>query len=208
MSNTDQLPDTVELPRANAIIYQRAYKLLDALMSNTATATSFKRLAKAADPKGELIKVPDIELADEVAKPINDRIATLEAENKKLRDEIVADKQKLKDDADLRDINTRIDEVVRKRRLTEDGRKGLIETMQKRQIADPDAAALVYLESLPKPDAQKPSAILPQRMGQFTNPREPFFGADEDKVKKFMAEPEAAADEEIARILNEAQEAA
>jgi hypothetical protein len=197
--------ETVEITRGQLAQLQRGYSLLDKLYSGKDTSTAFKRMAKQADPDGKLIKVADIDLADELTKPINDKLTALEEDNKKLRASIDEDKKQRKDDADLFDINTRIDLVVKKRGLTDEGRKGLIETMQKRQIADPDAAAAVYLESIPKPDSQRPSSILPQRLGKWDGSgREPFAGHDDEKIKKFFADPEAAADEEIANILNEA----
>lgn len=196
--------ETVEITRGQLAMLQRGHSLLDKLYSSKETGTAFKRLAKTADPEGKLIKVPDIDIADEFAKPINDKLAALEEDNKKLRTSIEEDKKQRKDDADLFDINTRIDLVVKKRGLTDEGRKGLIKTMQDRQIADPDAAAAVYLESIPKPDSQRPSSILPQRLGKWDGSgREPFSGHDDEKIKKFFEDPEAAADEEIANILNE-----
>lgn len=206
--NQTDLNEPVEITRGQLNVFQRAHGLLDKLYSDKKTSTQFKRLAKEADPEGRLIKVPDLDLADEFAKPIKDEIAVVREENKKLLERIDARDKTEKDTADLRSINERIDDVVSKRRLTDDGRKGLIELMQKRQIADPDAAAALYIESLPKPDSQRASSILPQRLNKWDGSgREPFAGADEDKIKRFFENPEAAMDEEIAIILNEAQAA-
>lgn len=200
--------EEVTISRGQLAVLQRAHGLLDKLYSGKDTATAFKRLAKTADPEGKLIKVPDLELAEEFSEPINKKLAAIEEDNKKLREEIAAEKKAAKDDADLRSIHAKIDDVVKRRGLTEDGRKGLIETMQKRQIADPDAAALIYLESIPKPAPTQPSPVLPQRLGRWNDgERDPFQGSDEDTVKKWFQHPEDMMDQEITKILNEAQAA-
>jgi hypothetical protein len=198
--------EEVTVTRAQLAQLQRGFSLLDKLYTSKDTATAFKRLAKQADPEGKFIKVPELDLADELTKPIVTEIDATKKELKELRETIAADKQKFSDDQSLSDLNAKIDAVVKTRGLTADGRKGLIETMQKRQVADPDVAAVYYLDSLPKPETQRPSAlILPQRLGKFNSQeREPFAGADDTLIKSFFADPEGTADQVIADIINEA----
>lgn len=188
---------TVELSEADYNILKAGYDTLNALWTNKDVSLDFKKLMKKVKPE---TNIPELDIADRYAKPLEDKIAALEAENKKTREEIETDRKTRKESDDLKDIYAKIDDVAKKRGLTEDGKKGMIEVMQKRQIADPEAAALIYLDTLPKNTPAKSRSVMPGAMN--------LFGVDdqESEFDAFWKNPVKAQDKVIADILNEGAE--
>lgn len=198
------MTEVVEIPKAQLGVLQAAYQLLNGMYTGP-KATEFKRLLKQHDPEGKLVKTPDVDLADEVAKPLKDDIATLREENSKLLKRLDDRDKAEKDDKALRDMHSKIDEVVASRKLTKEGREGLIKTMQERQIADPEAAALVYLDKLPKPEPAKAgdaSRYLPQKINIFESANEK--GQGDANTEEWFKDPIGKFDKEVAAVLNEA----
>lgn len=195
-------PETVEITRQDLLTLQNTYKLMNSLMLDKTHGVPFKRLLKAYDPK---IPVPDVELADAIAAPIQGEIEELKKSNKALLDRL--DKRE-KDDGErdqLSQVYTKIDRVVKDHGLTDEGKAGMIKVMHDRQIADPEAAALVYLNSIPKPKPQTGGQqYLPQTMN--------LFGVNTPKgedalVDAFFDDPMKAQDQVIADIINESMAA-
>lgn len=196
--------DTVEVSRQQLGVLQAAYQLMNGMYTG-AQATEFKRLLKKHDPDGKLVKTPDVDLADEVAKPLKDDISSLRKQNEELLKRLDDDKKAAADEKALRDMHSRIDEVVSARKLTKEGREGLIKTMQERQIADPEAAALVYLDKLPKNEPSKAAdsgaQFLPSKLNLFDSATEK--GKGDPNVEKWYKDHQSAFDSEVAAVLNE-----
>ncbi len=191
-------PNTlVEVTAGELAALRNSRNLLQGLYGNKETATPFKRMLKKVNPE---LKIPDLEMAEEFAEPLQKDIATLREQNGELIKRLDAREPKDKERDELTDVYGKIDAVVRKRGLTDEGRAGLIKTMTDRQIADPDAAALVYLDTLPKPVVQKGQNVLPQRMNLFgVNDKE----GENAKLDKLFKDPMGFMDDEITEILNE-----
>lgn len=190
--------ELVEVSAGELAALRNAKGLLETLWGNKETGTAFKRMVKKVNPQA---KIPDLELAEEFAEPINKELGTLKEQNAALLKRLDERDAKDKDERDLRDIHAKIDDVARKRGLTDEGKAGLIKTMQDRQIADPDAAALLYLDSLPKAAPIKGHAALPQRMNLFgVNTPE----KQDEQIDKLFKDPQGFMDDEIANVLNEA----
>jgi hypothetical protein len=188
--------DKVEMSKADFTLLKAAYDTLNTLWSNPKHALTVKKMVKEVRPE---TNIGDVEVLETVTKPINDELKATKDELAAMKKSIEDDKKKAKDDGDLKTITEKIDAVVKKRSLTEEGKAGLIKVMQDRQIADPEAAALVYLDQLPKAAPVKPNNALPS----YLTP----FGTSEDKdneYKAFWENPQKAADHEITKILNEA----
>lgn len=184
---------------------KRAKDLLNGLYTSEDQATR-STTRKGLKKLGLAVQDED-EIAERHAAPIR---AKLEESDKRVAD-MAAQLEALKKAQDDRDalskIHERIDEVVRKRKLTADGKDSLIKVMQERQIADPDAAALILLDSLPKtPGPSKASTVLPQTFNLLEVRNSP--DKTDETIQKFWDNPQAAADEEVARILGEIDEAA
>lgn len=194
--------ETVEITKQDLATLQRSYKVLNGLMLDPKQGLPFKRMLKAFDPS---IPVPDVELADTIAAPIQAELDELKKSNAALLARL--DKRE-KDDGDrdtLTDVYAKIDKVVKDHGLTDEGREGMIKVMHDRQIADPEAAALVYLNGLPKPKPQTGGQqYLPQTMNLFgvNTPR-----GENELVDAFFDDPMKAQDAVITDILNESMAA-
>lgn len=190
--------DIVEVRAGDLAALRNARSLLETLWGNKKHGTALKRMVKDVNPEA---KIPDLELAEEFAEPIKKEVEGLKEQNAKLLERIEAREKAEKDREALTDIYSQIDKVVAKRGLTDEGKAGLIKTMNDRQIADPEAAALVYLDSLPKPVVQKGAQVLPQKMNLFgVNTPE----KENEQLDKLFKDPLGFMDEEIANVLNEA----
>lgn len=189
--------EIVEVKLGRLAQLENVEKLLSGLWGGKETSTAFKRMVKKVNPDA---KIPDLDLAEEFAEPINAELKTTREALAALKKEVDEDRSKRKDTELLTDIHSRIDSVARENNLTDEGKAGVIELMQKRQIADPEAAAALYLKSLPKAKVQKAQAILPQKFNLFgvNSPEK-----QDEKVDKLFKDPMGFLDDEITEILNE-----
>lgn len=203
MANVE--PETVEIPKAHFDLYQRAYGLLGKLVNNKEVGTRVKRDIMKVD---ETIKFPDLDVADSYAEPLKAEIELTKKELAELKKERAEEKTKAEEKETLGDIYAKIDATVKKRKLTDEGREGLIKTMKERQIADPDAAALVYLDSLPKPKAARPSGHSSNRWDMYKGLDGENKEQQDAETKRLLADPMQFLDDKIVEILDEDQEAA
>ena len=186
--------DKVEITVAELRVLQNAYQTLDGLWTNPKYSLQTKKMIKELKPD---TSIPELDIAEKYAEPLRKDIDDSKAEMLKLREEMAKEKKERDEEKQLNKVYAKIDDVVKKRSLTEEGKAGLIKTMQDRQIADPEAAALVYLDSIPKPQQVKGQAYLPASMN--------MYGVDDGKEGEFAAfweNPVKAQDKMIAEILN------
>jgi hypothetical protein len=199
------MPDPTEIVEVDAKTLanlQRAKDLLNKVYSDKKHGPAVRRALKDADPT---LAIPE-DVADEYAAPLKAENDALKKRLDDLAKSLDEDRAKRKDEDDLAEMNRRIDDVVRKRGLTDDGRAGLIETMQKRQIADPEAAALLYLDTLPKSKPRPVASPLPSAFNlmQVNNAKD----KTDASVQAFWDNPLAAMENEALAVLSEGEEAA
>lgn len=189
--------DVVEVTAGELASLRNARGLLETLWGNKKHGTALKRMVKDVNPEA---KIPDLELAEEFAEPLNAELKSTKESLAALRKEIDDDRSKRKDAEDLRDIHSRIDSVARDNGLTDEGKASVIELMNKRQIADPEAATALFLKSLPKAKVQKAQQVLPQKFNLFgvNSPEK-----QDEKVDRLFKDPMGFLDDEITEILNE-----
>lgn len=195
--------DLVEIKAGDLANLQRAKKLLGDLYADKDQGATVRRALKKIDPS---LQIPD-EVADAYAEPLRKENAELKKTLDALSKRVDDDAASRKDEADLASLNRSIDSAVKKHKLTEEGRAGLIKVMQDRQIADADAAALVFKETLPKSGPTRahtgplPSAF---NLLEVNTPKD----KTDESVQKFWDNPQRAADDVVRDILNEVDEAA
>lgn len=197
------MTETVEIPKQQLATLQQAYNVLNNLYTGK-RATDFKRLLKESDPEGKMVKVADLDLADEIAAPIKGEIGELQKRHEALLKRVEDREKAEKDERALNDMHAKINEVAKDYKLTEDGRKGMIKVMQDRQLADPEAAALLYLKSIPAAEPQRAadsSRYVPDKLNLFDGATDK--GKGDATIEKFWKDPVAAMDDEIVKILNE-----
>jgi hypothetical protein len=189
--------DIVEVTAAELANLKRAKGLLDRLYSDKDNGPATRRALKKIDPT---LAIPD-DVAEEYAAPLKAENDALKKRLDDLAKSVDEDRAKRKDEDDLAEMHRKIDSVVAKRGLTDEGRAGLIETMQKRQIADAEAAALVYLDTLPKAKPARAASPLPQAFNlmQVNNAKD----KTDESVQAFWDNPLAAMENEAIAVLNE-----
>lgn len=129
--------------------------LLSQLWGDVEVGETVRRRAKALNPQ---IAIPDehpvaVQVRGELSKT-RDEVAALQ----KLLDEQKAAAAQREAEADLR---SRLGKAQDRFRLTDDGLAGTIKLMQDRQISDPEAAAALYVDSLPKASPSSASPVMP-----------------------------------------------
>lgn len=197
--------ETVEIPKAHFDLYQKAYSLLGKLVNNKEVGTRVKRDIMKID---ESIKFPDLDTADAYAEPLKAEIELSKKELAEMKKKFDEREAKESEREQLGDIYAKIDATVKKRKLTDEGREGLIKTMKDRQIADPDAAALVYLDSLPKPKPARPSGHSSNKWNMYSGMDGENKEQQDAETKRLLADPMQFLDDKTAEILDEDQEAA
>lgn len=191
------MAELVEIDAAELATLKRSKDLLGKLYGDKEIGSVVRRGLKRADPT---LNIPE-DVADEVSAPINAKIKEIEESNKTLRERLEAKESADKDRDALADIHARINAVASKRKLTDDGKAGMIKLMQERQIADPEAAALLYLDTLPKAQPRRASTMLPGGLNLMqVNDKDDKTDAE---AQAFWENPEHAADNVVREILNE-----
>lgn len=130
--------------------------LLNQVWTDPKVGSAVRKRAKELNPQ---ITIPD---EHPVAVQANERMDALEAQNaalQKMLDEQRAERERRDQEAKLREGIGRAQDRFR---LTDDGVAGTIKLMQDRQIADPEAAAALFVDSLPKAKPTQGSTILPR----------------------------------------------
>lgn len=193
--------ELVEVSASELANLRRSKDLLNGLYTSKDHGAQTRRALKKLDPT---LQIPE-DVADEYAEPLRRELADTKKQLDALKAQQDEDRTKRKDEDDLAELNRRIDSVVAKRGLTEDGRAGLIDMMQKRQLADPEAAALLYLDSLPKPQPRKAASILPQDF----NLMQVNDGKDktDESTQRFWDNPMRAMELEAINVINEMEAA-
>lgn len=193
----------VEVKASDLAALQRAKGLLGSLYADKDQGAAVRRALKKIDPS---LQIPD-EVAEQYAAPLRAENEELKKNLGELSKKFDDDRKSRQDEADLAKLTSSIDRAVSKHKLTEDGRAGLIKVMQERQIADADAAALVFKETLPKPQPTRahtgplPSAF---NLLEVNTPKD----KTDSEVQAFWDNPQKAADDVVKSILEEADEAA
>lgn len=143
------MSDLVQISAAELKQQRELLALFDRVWNDPEAGEAVRRTAKKHNPA---IHIPD---DHPVAVKAMTEVAAARAETAALAkafDEYKTAGETSSAEARLR---ARLGEVQGKYGLTDEGMAGTIKMMQDRQLADPEAAALLYRESLPKP---KPSA--------------------------------------------------
>lgn len=191
MSGTDN--GMVQVSARDLQAQRRMLELFDKVWNSPDVGAQVRKKAKEFDPT---IAIPDehpiVVQALEQRNAIEAKVTGLEAAFNEYR---AAAEQK---DAETR-LRKQLGDVQEKFGFTADGMSKVIEVMQERQLADPEAAALVYRESLPKPTPQGNSNRL------FTDNKIDLFGTtkQDEAWEKLHTNPDAFFTETVNEVLTE-----
>ncbi len=135
--------------------------LLEQLWGDSEVGETVRKRAKALNPQ---IRIPDDNPV--AVKALN----ALEQTQQKLSalETLIAERDKeAKQRADEADLRTRLGRAQDRFKLTDDGLTGTIKLMQERQIADPEAAAALYVDGLPKTKPTTASNFMPDKLNLY-----------------------------------------
>lgn len=182
------MSESVTLTAEKYAEQRRLLTMLDGLWNDPEVGSAVRQAAKKKDPS---IVIPD---DHPVVKSALARVTATDEQLEALRKEFADDKT-ARANTDLEaKLRTQLGEVQSKRNLTAEGMDGVIKIMQERQIADPDAAALLYLDGIPKP---KPTAST----GHFFDTKADMYGTtrQDEKWEQLHTDPDAY----FASVVNE-----
>lgn len=139
------MSDTVTVNAKELADQRRLLDLIGRAWTDPEIGSQLRRKVKEYDPS---VSIPDDNpVAVEAMKRVQAAEDSAAATAKALEDY----KAGAASERAERDLRRKLGDIQTKRGLTDEGMAGMIELMQTRQIADPDAAAALYVESLPKP---------------------------------------------------------
>lgn len=173
--------ETIEVPADQLRMLQAAYALANTLQSNPKSKRQFEKLVK------DTIN-PNAITSEDAAEPF---IAPLRTE----LDEMKGKFKKLEEATIDREFDQSFAKVAKKFSLTEDGEKSLKEFMVKKQIADPEDAALAWKGRQPV-EASRPTGM---------NPTGWDFGEldNAEDTKAMLNDTDNYFDKQAAKIWNE-----
>lgn len=197
MSDDIQIPAGYKLVKdTDLTTLQASYKLLNDLWDNPEHGATVKRAAKAVNPA---LRVPEIDVAEPLLKPLKDELSAKDEEIKKIREEFEADRKARQDDRDLDDLKTKLAKAQKDHRLTDEGMAEVKKIMAERGVADPDIAAKYVAANI--------EPAKPVRGSNFGPTDANIFGIDgksaEDDIKALHQDPLKWMDKAVPEIMAE-----
>lgn len=188
------MSENVEITKAQLDTFQRGMALLDKLWPDM----DFKRMVKAKQPD---IQIPELDIVDQATKPVNEKMAALEADNKKLREDWEADRKSRQDERAMIDFRSELTAAQKKFGLTDEGLQKVVDRMKDKNNPDVEAAAAYVLSQQPKPEPVAPSGLAPESFN--------LYGVQEkdDNWSELHKNPIKWFDKQAAAILAEPQDA-
>lgn len=136
-------------------------KLLNQLWADEKVGETVRRRAKEIRPE---ITIPD---DHPVAVKVRGEVHNLRGQLSDLQAKLLASEQEKANALAESTLREALGKAQSRFKLTDDGMAGTIKLMQERQIADAEAAAALYVDSLPKNGPSVPNAFLPKKMNLF-----------------------------------------
>lgn len=181
-----EVPDT-ELQQMRAL-----NQLFDQIWNDPTHGETVRRLAKEKNPA---IQIPD---ENPVAKQAFAKLAATEEKLTGLQTAFEEYKSKGETDRATAKLREDLGAVQSKFNFTDDAMAKTIEIMQQRQLADPEAAALIYRESLPKAVPTSPSA-------RFFDGKADMYGTTkvDEKWEKLHVDPDSFFQDVVNEVFTE-----
>lgn len=197
MSDDFQVPAGYKLiPEQDDATLRNAYSLLNKLWDDPKHGTSLKRAAKEINPT---LRIPEIDVAEPLLAPINEKLTAFEEENKKLREELEADRQSRQEERDLANLQSGIERAQKKYRLTDEGRTEMIEIMKRGEATTPESAAALIVANLEPAKPASGSNFAPQDADVLG-----ISGrAEEESIKELHTDPMRWMDRQVVDIMRE-----
>jgi hypothetical protein len=191
-----------EISDAQLAVYKQTTDLMEALYADKEHSLSFKKMVKAKIPGA---RIPELDIGEQIVEPIRTELVEANAKVSALTERL--DKmQKDREDADLDGkFRTALTSTQQKYKLTDEGMSKVMDVMKARQLADPEAAAALYLRDLPPVKPAGGPGYLPQNIDMFGSQQ---GEKAEEKVRSLHNNPMNFFDNEVREILSDPQYAA
>jgi hypothetical protein len=195
--------ETVEIPASDLAAYKKAMSLLDKLTGDKDSGLNIQRKLKELDPT---LNLPGIDVGDAVVKPIKEELTATQEKLNALIAEREAERKAAADSKMENGLRDSIGRAQAKYKLSAEATDNLVKFMQEKGVADAEIAAPAFLETLPKPPAPiKPNSYSPMNANLFGTGDD--RGTDEN-IAALHRDPVKWFDAEVAKIMNEADQAA
>jgi hypothetical protein len=201
------MSDAAHTPDPNAVLVdkrdleklQEGFKLLSSLWDHPEHGAEIKLRAKKIRPD---LRVPEIDVAEPLLKPIREQLTAKEEEIKKQNERLEKLETSIEDDKQLAKLERDIDKAVKKHRLTGEGKTELIEIMKRGEANTPEAAASIIVANL--------EPVKPVTGTNFGPSDANILGisgdSPEDDIKALHQDPVKWLDRAIPSILSEVEE--
>lgn len=138
--------NTVTMSSEEANALRSAHMLLNKLYNHPDKSMDFKHLLRETGHK-----VPELDVVDQVVKPRDEKLSSLESEMKKLREERDAERKAAKDKQDEDDLRGTLDSVRKEYGFDEEKMSKVMSRMKEKNNMDAEAAAAWVASKEPKP---------------------------------------------------------
>lgn len=189
-------PDLVQISKADLATLQKSFTLLNKLWDDPEHGGDLKRAAKKVDPS---LRIPEIDVAEPLLKPINETLTKVQEENAKLREEMEKDRQSREDDKELGKLVENLAKAQKRYNLTDLGMAEVRKRMAEDGIASPMAAAALVASDIEPAKPMSGSNFAPADL----NPLGIDGKSDEADIKALHTNPEKWFDRAVPEILAE-----
>ena len=189
-----------EVSDSELALLRGSARLLDEVWNDPKHGMALKRAVKDKRPD---VWVPDIDVPNEVLKPVNAQIEQLTRNFETTSAELAAMRQEREDGKLEAKFRVSMDDASKRFGLTPEGKEATLNLMRERQIADPEAAAALYMATLPKarPSSHRDSSAYGG--SSYADLIGMHSGAGDNLLH---TDPNAFFDREVTAVLNESAE--
>jgi len=189
-----------EISEEELLVLRGSRALLDDVWNDPKHGMALKRAVKDKRPN---VSIPEIDVPDVVLKPLHDQMTAINGALETTRAELAAMRQEKADSEIEGKFRKSLDTAKARFGLTDEGTEATLNLMRERQIADPEAAAALYLQTLPK---AKPSSHRDSSAYGGSSYADLIGMHSGDGDNLLHTNPDAFFDREVTAVLNEAAE--
>jgi len=192
------MTENVELAKDRADALLRSEALLQSLLDDPKHGLGIKRAIKEKFPTA---RTPDVDLLDQVTKPFEEKLTSVQSALEKVSKDFVDYRQSVQDREAEQDLRTKLDSIRYDFSFNDEGMAAVIDVMKTRNLAhDPEAAALIVQSKQPKP---QPMSVRNSMLGEKVD----MFGLtnnDMDKKwERLHAKPWDFFDDQVVEVIDE-----
>lgn len=188
--------DLVSISKADLATLQKSYGLLNKLWDDPNHGAAVKRAAKTIDPS---LRIPEIDVAEPLLKPLNEKLAALEAKDTERDAVIAALKQEREDEKAVEKLGKTLGAAQKRYRLTDEAMTEVKKRMMETGNPDPMSAAAYIVSEIEPAKVVNGSNFAPQDLNVFGMDG----AAEDDSTKRLHNDPMKWLDRAVPEIMAE-----